>query len=147
MLFWHRRWLGNVYVWAGQYWLVNMGKADFKFAASRQRLQLMEKLDSDILARHTHCEGMPETRQANAISVVQIEFIPIHSFLEGNGRLSRLLVNIMALQAGWPELDFTLWDRNKAAYFSAIQSGLGDDEPMSHLVRQVLRESEGNADA
>ena len=26
---WHRRWLGNVYEWAGQYRSVNMGKADF----------------------------------------------------------------------------------------------------------------------
>ena len=26
---WHRRWLGNVYDWAGQYRSVNMGKGDF----------------------------------------------------------------------------------------------------------------------
>lgn len=55
---WHRRCLGNVYVWAGQYRTVNMGKGDFQFAASGQISRLMEKLDSEILALHIPCEGM-----------------------------------------------------------------------------------------
>ena len=33
---WHRRWLGNVYEWAGQYRTVNMGKGSYQFAASHQ---------------------------------------------------------------------------------------------------------------
>lgn len=144
---WHRRWLGNVYVWAGQYRTVNMGKGDFQFAASGQIPRLIEKLDSEILALHTPCEGMSEARLAEAIAVVHIELILIHPFREGNGRLSRLLAGIMALQAGWPDLDFTAWDQNKTAYFSAIQSGLDDYEPMKQMVRQVLRESAENADA
>ena len=90
---------------------------------------------------------MSEARLAEAIAVVHIELILIHPFREGNGRLSRLLAGIMALQAGWPDLDFTAWDQNKTAYFSAIQSGLDDYEPMKQMVRQVLRESAENADA
>lgn len=31
---WHRRWLGNVYVWAGEERSVNMSKGDFHFAAT-----------------------------------------------------------------------------------------------------------------
>lgn len=138
---WHRQWLGNVYVWAGQYRTVNMGKADFQFAASGQIPRLMDVLDNDILSVHTPCVGMSEDRLVEAIAVVHIELILIHPFREGNGRLSRLLANVMALQAGRSELDFTLWDTDKTAYFSAIQSGLDDYEPMKQLVRQVLRES------
>ena len=52
----------------------------------------------------------------------------------------------MALQAGWPELDFTVWDTRKADYFAAIQAGLSDYEPMKQLVKQVLRESAPKAD-
>ncbi|HDZ62193.1 MAG TPA: cell filamentation protein Fic [Nitrospirae bacterium] len=139
---WHRRWLGNVYVWAGQYRTVNMGKGEFHFAASGQIARLMDKLDSDILSVHTPCVGMSENGLVEAIAVVHIELILIHPFREGNGRLSRLLANVMALQAGRPELDFTAWDTDKTAYFSAIQSGLDDYEPMKKLVRQVLREAE-----
>ena len=70
------------------------------------------------------------------IAVVHIELILIHPFREVNGRLSRLLANVMALQAGWPELDYTPWDEYKTDYFAAIQAGLSDHEPMKGLVRE-----------
>ena len=44
----------------------------------------------------------------------------------------------MAMQAGKPELDFSAWDEQKESYFSAIQAGLDDYEPMKALVKQVL---------
>ena len=143
---WHRRWLGNVYEWAGEYRSVNIGKGNFQFAACAQIPRLMDGLDSKILSAYTPCEGMTESQLADAIAIVHVELILIHPFREGNGRLSRLLMNVMALQAGWPELDFSAWDRNKQAYFSAIQSGLDDYAPMKQLVRQVLRESYENTD-
>lgn len=65
----------------------------------------------------------------------------------GNGRLSRLLAAVMALQAGWPHLDFTAWDENSADYFNAIQAGLSDYEPMKEMVRQALRGASGTPDA
>lgn len=144
---WHRRWLGNVYVWAGRYRTVNMSKADFLFAASGQVPRLMDNLDTEILPIHTPCTGMLEDRLAEAIAVVHVELILIHPFREGNGRLSRMLANVMALQAGWPELDYTAWDERKSAYFAAIQAGLSDHEPMKELVRQALREAVRTADA
>ena len=32
---WHRRWLGNVYVWAGRYRTLNMGKGRFPVCGER----------------------------------------------------------------------------------------------------------------
>lgn len=141
LLEWHRRWLGNLYNWAGQYRTLNMGKAGFPFAASDQIPRLMTKLDSQILGRQTPAAGMTEDRLADAIAVVHVELILIHPFREGNGHISRLLASVMALQAGWPELDFKSWDANKDAYFAAIQAGLENYEPMRMLVKQVLRET------
>jgi len=143
---WHRRWLGNVYVWAGRDRTVNMGKDVFQFAASGQIPRLLDQLDEQFLSAHTPCAGMSEDQLAEAIAIVHIELILIHPFREGNGRLSRLLMNVMALQAGWPELDFSVWDKHKADYFAAIQAGLSDHEPMKQLVRQVLRASSPKAD-
>ena len=136
---WHRRWLGNVYVWAGRYRTVNMSKDNFPFAACGRIPELMEDLDREILPVHTPCSEMSEERLAEAIAVVHVELILIHPFREGNGRLSRLLANVMALQADWPALDFTCWDDNRIAYVAAIQAGLTDYEPMKRLVRQALR--------
>ena len=143
---WHRRWLGDIYDWAGGYRSVNMGKDGFSFAAAAQIPRLMDKFDEDVLARYTPCQSMSEQGLAEAIAVVHVELILIHPFREGNGRLSRLLATAMALQAGWPVLDFTSWDSDKEAYFSAIQAGLDDYQPMIERVTRILRDSAG-ADA
>lgn len=143
---WHRRWLGNVYPWAGQDRSVNMSKGDFHFATVGQIDRLLNDLDKKFLSLYTPCEGMRNEELIEAIAVVHIELILIHPFREGNGRISRLLANVMSLQAGKPELDFSLWDEQKERYFSAIQAGLDDYEPMKELVRQVLLEASKRED-
>ncbi len=135
---WHRRWLGNVYTWAGQYRTVNMGKGEFQFAAATQIDRLMDVLDRDFLFHYTPCSSMTDEQLIEAIAKIHVELILIHPFREGNGRISRILANVMAMQAGKPELDFSEWDEKKERYFSAIQAGLDDFEPMKALVRLVL---------
>ncbi|MGB0723310.1 MAG: Fic/DOC family protein [Gammaproteobacteria bacterium] len=144
---WHHRWLGNVYPWAGKYRTVNMGKGAFQFAAAAQVERLMAALDRDYLSRYTPCDGMDEEVLVEAIAVVHIELILVHPFREGNGRLARLLANVMALQAGWPELDFSAWDAERYRYFAAIQAGLDDYEPMKALVKLVLSGASRSEDA
>lgn len=46
---WHRRWLGNLYSWAGQYRSVNMGKGDFQFATAGLIPDLMQTFESRFL--------------------------------------------------------------------------------------------------
>ena len=142
---WHRRWLGNVYVWAGQYRSVNMGKGNFQFAAAHLIDELMQKLNKNFFAIYTPCHRMSEGELAEALAIIHIETILIHPFRDGNGRLSRLVSNIMALQANYPMLDFSYMDYNRETYFSAIQAGLDDDEPMQKIFRQVLLDSLKNA--
>lgn len=68
-----------------------------------------------------------------------VEFILIHPFREGNGRLSRLLCDVLSVQAGTGVLDYSLWDEHKEFYFRAIQAGmLGNYSPMMQLVRDIL---------
>src|SRR3546814_10523835 len=40
---WHRRWLGNVYAWAGHLRSVNMSKDGFPFAPAAQIPRLMKR--------------------------------------------------------------------------------------------------------
>jgi len=140
---WHRKWLGNVYEWAGQQRSVNMGKGDLHFASAQQIPRLLEELDNKYLKKFTPCHTFDDEMLVEAIAVVHVEFILVHPFREGNGRLSRLLANVMALQARKPELDFSAWDADRETYFAAIRFGLACNyEPMKQLVRQVLRDSE-----
>jgi len=142
---WHRRWLGNVYEWAGNFRSVNMGKGNFQFAAAHLVPKLMTEFDEKYLTVYTPCNRINEEELLNAIATVHVEFVLIHPFREGNGRLSRLLANVMGLQAGQPLLDFTYLDEHKADYFSAIQAGLDNYEPMIQMFRRVLHASRQNA--
>jgi len=81
----------------------------------------------------------------DALAKVHIEFILIHPFRDGNGRLSRLLAIIMALQAGQSMLNFSVMNNKKDQYFSAIQAGLDDYEPMKAIFRLVLHETQLNS--
>lgn len=136
---WHRRWLGNVYEWAGQVRTVNMSKGGFAFAAAGQIARLLEVFEKQILLRWTPCDGLDEEQLVEAIAVTHVELILIHPFREGNGRLSRLLADAMAVQAGSNPLDYSSWDANKDGYIGAIHEGLGQNyEPMKHWVRIAM---------
>jgi cell filamentation protein len=136
---WHRRWLGNIYDWAGQERSVNLSKGDFHFAAAQQIPHLLNDLDKKYLSRLTPCTRMSNAALTEAIAIVHVEFILIHPFREGNGRLSRLLADVMAVQAGSETLDYSSWDAHKSDYFAAIQMGLaGDYQPMMALVAEAL---------
>lgn len=136
---WHRRWLGNVYPWAGQERSVNLGKGGFAFAASAQIPRLLEQFERNYLQRWTPCHGLPPEELVEAIAVTHVELILIHPFREGNGRLSRLLADVMAVQAGLDPLDYSTWEANKDAYIGAIHQGLRMDfEPMKHWVRVAM---------
>jgi len=136
---WHRLWLGNVYEWAGEERTVNLGKGDFQFAAAAQVPRLLREFETQLLHHSTPCNGMDNATLADAIAQCHVELILIHPFREGNGRLSRLLADVMAVQAGQCLLDYSAWDADKPAYFAAIQCGMARDyAPMRDLVSRAL---------
>jgi len=140
---WHRKWLGNVYEWAGKERSVNMSKGNFHFASAQQIPRLLKELDGDYLSRLTPCNIMSDGELVDAIAIIHVEFVLVHPFRDGNGRIVRLLSNVMALQANKPELDFSSWDTDRDNYFLAINAGMsGEYEPMKILVRRALHDGE-----
>ena len=137
---WHRRWLGHVYAWAGQERSVNMGKGGVAFAASGQIPRLLATFEQDCLRRWTPCDGRLSLEAlVEAIAVSHVELILIHPFREGNGRLARLLADVMAVHAGREPLDYSAWETHKAQYVAAIHQGVSMNwEPMKHWVRVAM---------
>ncbi|MGH8122689.1 MAG: Fic/DOC family protein, partial [Rudaea sp.] len=124
----HWRWLGEIYAWAGSYRSVNIAKGGFAFAAAAQVPRLMAKFSHNELAKETPCTDMDAPRLARALARTHAEMILIHPFREGNGRCARLLAYLMALQAGQPSLDTSLFaGRGKRAYVGAIHAALSSD--------------------
>lgn len=139
---WHRRWLGNIYAWAGYQRSVNMSKDGFPFAAADRIPALLKDFDERYLARYTPCLGMRRSDLIVAIALTHVEFILIHPFREGNGRISRLLADVMAVQAGLGPLDYSFWESNRTVYIQAIQTGLGGNyQAMETLVERIVPES------
>lgn len=103
----HRRWLGSVYAWAGEYRQVNIGKGGFAFAMAAQIPRLMEEFERKVLAVHSPCESSEREHVVTALAVTHCELVLIHPFRDGNGRVAHLLATLMALQAGLPLLNFS----------------------------------------
>jgi len=136
----HRIWLGEIYVWAGEYRQVNMGKGDFMFAAAGQVPRLMRELERGALREFTPCRFADAGEQARALGAVHAELILIHPFREGNGRCARLLATLMGLQAGLPALDFGgIRGETKRRYIAAVHAALDRDyRPMTGIFRGVI---------
>jgi cell filamentation protein len=139
ILVWHRKWLGNVYSWAGTIRSVNMGKGGFQFAAAQRIPALIATYERDYFQGYAELATWECERLIGYLASSHVEFILIHPFREGNGRISRLLMDVLATQAGYGPLDYSLWDQHKDFYFKAIQAGhAGDSQHMERLVRDVL---------
>jgi cell filamentation protein len=136
----HRMWLGEIYVWAGQYRQVNIAKGDFMFAAAGQIPRLMQELERGALREVTPCRFTNAEDQARALAIVHAELILVHPFRDGNGRCARLLATLMALQAGLPALDFGgIQGATKRRYIGAVHAALDRDyEPMTAIFRAVI---------
>lgn len=137
----HRSWLGTLYDIAGKIRTIDLAKDNVRFAPAAYLEGSLRELDQ-VLAAHTPCEGMSLDRLVTAIARVHAELVLVHPFREGNGRLSRWVADLMALQAGYPPLEWGFdWDlvRRRELYFAALRRGFAMDfNPLEALVKQAL---------
>jgi cell filamentation protein len=140
----HELWLGAIYSWAGKYRQVNVSKGGFPFAAALHIPSLIAQFEKDVLARNTPCNFKDRHDAIHALTETHIEFVLIHPFREGNGRVARILSTLMALQAGFPLLNFGLiTGEKKEEYFEAIRAGLDKNyEPMEKLFLMIIEKSD-----
>lgn len=139
----HQLWLGDIYEWAGHYRSVNISKDEFTFAMAAQVPKLMGQFEAEQLQKYTPCHFELRKDVVKALAEVHTELVLIHPFREGNGRCSRILASIMALQAGLPVLDFSVISGvKKSDYFAAIQAGLERNyKPMEKLFAEIIENS------
>jgi Fic family protein len=74
-------------------------------------------------------------------ALVHLKFVTIHPFGDGNGRISRLMMNFVLNKHGYPMLDITYVKRS--SYYSALERSQtkGDGSPfLSWLFRRYLKE-------
>ena len=126
---------------------MNLIKDNLPFAAAAQVPRLMQAFEEGPLRRHTPCNFSTPNRVVEALAEVHVEFILIHPFREGNGRVGRILSTLMALQATLPLLDFgPIRGRRKEDYFAAVRAGLDRNyKPMGEIFKLVLNRTSAGA--
>ena len=146
----HRHWLGKIYEWAGSYRRVNLSKEEITFPpaslqdGSPNIPRLMEEFEKEILTRYASLrKGEDLIRVARAIAVVHGEFEMIHPFREGNGRIGRLIADLMGLQAGYPPLIFDIEGkpRNRKIYFEVMKEVFVNKNynPLTDVIEKAIK--------
>lgn len=136
---WHQRWLASIYAWAGKVRTFNLSKQGFAFASCHLLPELLASFESEQLAKRTPFQPMTMEALISGLAEVHVEFVLIHPFREGNGRMGRLLLDVMACQAGIGPLDDSALDRQRLLYFAAIRAGsVMNLNPMEEHFRLML---------
>ncbi len=139
----HRDWLGDIYEWAGQYRTVELAKGGFQWPPAFRVSENMDAFEKGILARCTPCHPGPLPEIARCLAEVHAEFLLIHPFREGNGRMARWVSDLMAFQAGLPAPHYGFAgpsaERKRRAYLEAVRAGyLQDYEPLMVFFVEAL---------
>jgi cell filamentation protein len=139
----HRDWLGELYEWAGQYRTVELSKGGFRWPPAHLVADNMARFEAGLLREHTPCRPAPLPEVARRIAEVHAELLLIHPFREGNGRLARWLVDLMALQASFSVPDYGFAGRGSKGqqrrYLEAVKRGyLQDYDDLVDFFREAI---------
>jgi cell filamentation protein len=108
---------------------VELEKEGFRWPPAYRVEANMQVFERGMLATHTPCRSGSLTDVAACIAEVHAEFLLIHPFREGNGRMARWLADLMAFQAGLPAPAYGFTGRGarkrRDQYLSAALDGYG----------------------
>lgn len=99
--------------------------------------KLMEEL-----IHHFH-EKRSELHPVELAADVHAELVGVHPFIDGNGRTSRLVMNLLLLQAGFPIANISGDRLARLDYYESLNASHlhGQDEPFRLLVGTYVRKS------
>lgn len=98
----------------------------------------IEQLMSDFIARQT--ELKQKYHPVEYAALVHKEFVFIHPFIDGNGRVARLLMNLVLLQQGYTIV--VIPPVVRAQYIQALERAHVDDRPFIDFIAQRVYETQ-----
>lgn len=141
----HRAWLGGIYSWAGEYRNVELQKGRFKWPPAYLVERNMATFEAGLLTKNTPCQSGTVQEVARRIAEVHAEFLLIHPFRDGNGRVARWLADLMALQAGLPAPEYRFEGKGqlltRATYLASVTQGYAQNyEPLTAFFSAAILE-------
>lgn len=127
---------------AGRYRSVNVeiGGSQFKPPAPESVAWEMEQFGQWLQKASVPGELFEPAEAILAASAAHAWFVTIHPFIDGNGRVARLLMNLVLMRYGFPIAVITREDRLR--YYDALEfSQVSDLTPFISLVAECVEES------
>ena len=120
----HNYLFGDIYDFAGKIRTVNISKGDFRFAPLMYLEASLEYIDK-----------MP---QSNFEQIIEkyVEMNIAHPFREGNGRATRIWLDLILKKYIKQVIDWNLVDKEE--YLSAMERSVVKDIEIKHLLKQAL---------
>lgn len=135
----HQLSLKDLYDFAGQFRTVNMTKGGFLFPTAKFLPKICHDFDERVL------KSLPDYYQDKQqlirdIAHVHAELLFIHPFREANGRVARILANMMAVKQGYDFLGFyKITQRQFKQYIIAVQSAADHNyQPMTEIISAIF---------
>ena len=128
----HAYLFGGLYDFAGQIRTVNIAKAGFQFAMSQYLEQTLKNV-----------ECMPEDSFENIIDKY-VEMNVAHPFREGNGRATRVWLDLILKKNLQMCIDWSLVDKRK--YLEAMARSVADPTSIKDLLRLALTDKINDRD-
>ena len=137
---WHKDIFQNIYPFAGDIRTVEMSKGedDEHWVWRMEFLKALPQLDKQI-KKVVKSEYKDVKSIAYDLSMMLSEFLFIHPFREGNGRISRLLSDVILAKNGFPMVGLNL--KKGDNYIQRVHSGYEMNyEPLAELLEQKIEE-------
>ncbi len=120
----HAYLFGGLYDFAGQIRTVNISKGGFMFAMAKFLPQILDNI-----------EQMPENT-LDEVFDKYIEMNVAHPFREGNGRTTRIWLDLILKKRFKKCVDWSLINKND--YLSAMKESVDDGSRIKHLLQNAL---------
>jgi len=135
----HQLSLCKLYDFAGQLRSVNMTKGGFLFPTAKFLPRITHDFEDRMLKALPHYYTNKEAL-IHDIALVHAELLFIHPFREANGRVARVLANMMAVKQGYDFLGFyKITKRQFTDYIKAVQSAADENyNPMVKIIETIF---------
>ena len=139
----HRRVFGDVYPWAGEPRIVNLGRGTTTFGSWRLIPERLVDLGADVADLAAVAGGLDDGELSFRLARIYADYNQIHPFRDGNGRTGTLALHLLAA-AGGRRLDLSGLSRADwvAASRDAMpfrRDGRADPRPFIAVLKPRLR--------
>ena len=133
----HKYFLDPLYDWAGKIRTVDISKGNVLFAPAKYISNALKEFEK-ILKSNLPDKKTSKKELARKLALIHCEFNAIHPFREGNGRVIRLFLDLLAIDQGYLPIDFSLSSRNE--YIKACIFGMKKEyKKMQNIIYKGLK--------